>query len=76
VLEDDKRYFPPYDAVPVVRREAIEKYPAVRRLFERLANQIRAEEMRRLNYEVDGGKRDAGAVAREYLVRKNMFAKI
>jgi glycine betaine/choline ABC-type transport system substrate-binding protein len=76
VLEDDKRYFPPYDAIPVVRREAIEKYPAVRRLFERLTNQIHAEEMRQLNYEVDGEKKDAAAVADAYLARKNMFAAL
>jgi glycine betaine/choline ABC-type transport system substrate-binding protein len=76
VLDDDRRYFPPYDAVPVVRRETLERYPAVRQVFDRLANRIDAEEMRQLNYEVDGNKRDAAAVASDYLTRKNMFATL
>jgi glycine betaine/choline ABC-type transport system substrate-binding protein len=76
VLDDDRKYFPPYDAVPVVRRETIEKYPAVRQVFDRLGNRIHAEEMRQLNYEVDGNKRDAAAVASDYLRRKNMFAAL
>jgi len=74
VLDDDRNYFPPYDAVPIVRREAIERYPAVREVFARLSNRISAEEMRQLNYEVDGKKRDPAAVASEYLARKKMFA--
>jgi osmoprotectant transport system substrate-binding protein len=74
VLDDDKNYFPPYDAVPIVRRETVKKYPAVREVFDRLANRITAEEMRQLNYEVDGTKRDPTAVAREYLARKGVLA--
>jgi osmoprotectant transport system substrate-binding protein len=76
VLDDDRSYFPPYDAVPVVRRETLEKHPAVRQVFDRLANRITAEEIRELNYEVDGKKRDAAAVASDYLARKNMFATV
>jgi osmoprotectant transport system substrate-binding protein len=75
VLDDDRNYFPPYDAVPVVRREAVERDPIVRKLFERLSNRITAEDIRQLNYEVDGKKRDAAAVARDYLAAEAMFAK-
>jgi glycine betaine/choline ABC-type transport system substrate-binding protein len=75
VLDDDRNYFPPYDAVPVVRREAVERDPIVRKLFERLSNRITAEDIRQLNYEVDGKKRDAAVVARDYLAAKAMFAK-
>jgi glycine betaine/choline ABC-type transport system substrate-binding protein len=74
VLDDDRRYFPPYDAVPVVRRQAIDRYPAFRNIFERLSNSINAEQMRRLNYEVDGRKRDAAAVASDFLAHNNLTA--
>lgn len=74
VLDDDKNYFPPYDGVGIVRRETIEKYPAVRQVFDRLGGKITAEEMRQLNYGVDGQKRDAAEVARDYLGRKGLLA--
>ena len=67
VLEDDKHYFPPYQAVPVVRRETLEKYPKVRQIFLRLSGRISADDMRRLNYAVDGEKKDATAVVREFI---------
>ena len=70
VLEDDRHYFPPYDAVPIVRRQTLERHPEVRSALGRLSGRISAEEMRRLNYAVDGEKRDAAAVVREFL-RKN-----
>jgi glycine betaine/choline ABC-type transport system substrate-binding protein len=76
VLEDDRKYFPPYDAVSVVRPEMLEKYPAARTVLERLSNRISAEEMRQLNYQVDGDKRDAAAVVSEYLARKNYFPSV
>jgi osmoprotectant transport system substrate-binding protein len=73
VLEDDRHYFPPYDAVPVVRRETLQRNTAVRTVFERLSNQIHADEMRQLNYEVDGNKKDAAVVAHDYLIRKRLL---
>lgn len=70
VLEDDRHYFPPYDAVPIVRRECLEKYPAAQDALLRLAGKITADDMRRLNYAVDGEKKDASAVVREFLRSK------
>lgn len=66
VLEDDRHYFPPYEAAPVVRRETLERFPAVRRALEELAGRVTEEEMRRLNYAVDGEHRDARDVVREF----------
>lgn len=67
VLEDDKHYFPPYQAVPIVRRETLEKYPKVGQTFLRLKGRISADDMRRLNYAVDGEKKDAAAVVQEFI---------
>jgi osmoprotectant transport system substrate-binding protein len=67
VLEDDKHYFPPYDAVPVVRPQLLQECPQARAAFERLAGRITADDMRKMNYAVDGQKRDAAAVARGFL---------
>lgn len=67
VLTDDRRYFPPYDAVPVARRRALERHPGARAALDALGGRITAEEMRRLNHRVDGEKVSAEQVAREFL---------
>ena len=64
-LEDDRRYFPPYEAVYVIRKNAIS--PEVTEVLAKLTNAITTDEMRTLNYEVDGNKRDAKEVVREWL---------
>ncbi len=69
VLEDDRGYFPPYEAAPVVRLETLERHPGVRRALAGLSGKISAEQMRRLNYAVDGEHRDLKEVAREFLRR-------
>lgn len=66
-LVDDKHYFPPYQAVYIARRDA---EPHLKAAFEKLSNAISTEEMRRLNYEVDGKKRSPRDVAAEW-VRNN-----
>ena len=72
VLRDDKHYFPPYDAVPIVREETLAKYPEVRAALEQLSGKISEDEMRRMNYEVDGEHRDAKQVAAEFLSKKGL----
>jgi len=67
VLADDRHYFPPYDAVPVVRSQTLAAHPELRAAIERLAGQISEEAMRLLNYEVDVRGRDVAAVVREFL---------
>jgi osmoprotectant transport system substrate-binding protein len=70
VLQDDKRYFPPYEAVPIVRAETLKRYPQLGPAIAGLKGLITADEMRRLNYEVEGELRDAKEVAREFLQSK------
>ena len=65
-LEDDRRYFPPYEAVFLTRRDALARAPAARRALAQLAGAISTDEMRRLNYEVDGKKRSIAEVVREW----------
>jgi glycine betaine/choline ABC-type transport system substrate-binding protein len=67
VLEDDRRYFPPYEAAFVVRGEVWEKQPAVREFLESLAGKIDAAAMRKLNAAVDKDKRRPEDVAKEFL---------
>ena len=66
-LEDDRRYFPPYEAVPLAREATIGRHPEVAQAIARLAGKIDAATMRRLNYEIDGKKRRPEDVSREYL---------
>jgi glycine betaine/choline ABC-type transport system substrate-binding protein len=68
-LEDDRHYFPPYDAVPLLREEVARKHPEVRKAFAALAGKITESDMRRLNYQVDGERRDVATVVREFLSR-------
>jgi osmoprotectant transport system substrate-binding protein len=66
-LEDDRHYFPPYEAVPVVRKDTLAEFPGLREALEGLAGRISAADMRRLNYAVDGEHRDPAEVVREFL---------
>lgn len=65
-LKDDRHYFPPYDAVPVVRRPVLEQYPQLRATLADLAGKVSAEDIRRLNAQVDAGQRDVKIVVREF----------
>jgi len=71
-LVDDKHYFPPYDAVPIVRRDALAKFPQLRAALADLANKISAQEMRHLNAEVDANQRDPAAVVRAFRASKSL----
>lgn len=71
-LQDNKRYFPPYEAVYLVRKDSLARVPALKVVLDSLANRISTEEMRRLNYEIDGNKRDRKEVVREWIAGKGM----
>jgi len=69
-LEDDRRYFPPYEAVFLFRRDLPARLPEAREMLRTLSGTLSTEEMRRLNFEVDGNKRPAAEVVREWLKGK------
>ena len=72
VLDDDRHYFPPYQAVPIVRQDTLERHPAVLTALEELKDKISDEDMRRLNYAVDGERRDARTVVHEFLQARGL----
>lgn len=65
-LADDKHYFPPYDAVPIVREDALVRVPGLRAALEDLAGKVSASDIRKINYAVDAGHEDAAAVVRKF----------
>ncbi len=73
VLEDDRHYFPPYDAVPLVRQDTLARYPAVRAALAGLAGKISEQDMRKLNFAIDGQHRDLKQVVSEFLREKRLL---
>jgi osmoprotectant transport system substrate-binding protein len=71
-LTDDRHYFPPYDAVPIVRRDTLAKFPQLRPVLSDLAGKISAEDMRRLNAEIDANQRDVQVVVRAFRSTKGL----
>jgi len=69
-LNDDRRYFPPYQAAPIVRATTLEKYPAVRRALAELGGKISDVEMRRLNALADVEHQDIAEIARAWLAER------
>ncbi|HEY1271109.1 MAG TPA: glycine betaine ABC transporter substrate-binding protein [Terriglobales bacterium] len=72
VLEDDRHYFPPYEAVPIMRGEMLKAHPEVEAALNELAGKISDSEMQELNYAVDGSHRDAKDVVSEFRRRKGL----
>ena len=72
VLEDDKRYFPPYQAVVAVRAESLEANPDLEKALRELTGTLTDKSMQRLNYEVDGEHRSVREVARDFLREVNL----
>jgi osmoprotectant transport system substrate-binding protein len=65
-LADDRHYFPPYDAVPIVRQSTLAQFPQLRAALADLAGKLSASDIRRLNYAVDAQHQDAAAVVRAF----------
>ena len=72
-LEDDRHYFPPYEAVAVMREEMVKQHPEVAQVLADLGDKISDAEMQRMNYAVDGQHRDTQEVVREFLRGKNLI---
>ena len=66
VLQDDRHYFPPYQAVPLVREDSLKRHPGIQVAMDRLAGKVSAEEVQGMNDAVDGQHRDVGEVVREF----------
>jgi glycine betaine/choline ABC-type transport system substrate-binding protein len=71
-LEDDRRFFPPYQAVTIVRRAAFEQHPNLRAALDVCGGKISDDDMRRMNYTVDGDQRDPAVAARDFRHAHNL----
>ena len=71
-LTDDLHYFPPYDAVPIVRESTLAQFPRLRAALADLAGTLSASDIRRLNYAVDAQQQDAAAVVRAFRKSKGL----
>jgi glycine betaine/choline ABC-type transport system substrate-binding protein len=67
VLQDDRHYFPPYEAAPVVREDTLASHPGMRQALAELTGKLTDQTMQKLNYELDGKHRPLADVAREFL---------
>jgi osmoprotectant transport system permease protein len=72
-LEDDRRYFPPYEAVPLVRAETLARFPVLRDVLNRLAGKIDSAAMRQMNREMDQEGKKPEEVARDFLLRRGLL---
>ncbi|MFY9562108.1 MAG: glycine betaine ABC transporter substrate-binding protein [Terriglobales bacterium] len=72
VLEDDRHYFSPYEGVAIIRQETLKAHPEVGTALDVLAGAISDEDLRRLNYAVDGEHKDAATVVREFLRERKL----
>lgn len=71
-LEDDKNYFPPYEATPVFRQATLNKYPQLQQVVSDMAGKISADEMQKLNYLVEGEFRKVRNVVSEFRKQKGL----
>ena len=71
ILEDDKKYFPPYEAVPIFNQAILKKYPELQETINRLSGLISDEEMQKMNYQVDNQSRPVEQVVKEFIKTKS-----
>jgi osmoprotectant transport system permease protein len=76
VLKDNKHYFPPYDAAPLVRTAALKHHPKLRNVLNKLAGKISTEKMTALNSRVDQDKESATSVAKDYLQKEGFKTSV
>ncbi|MEW8976570.1 MAG: glycine betaine ABC transporter substrate-binding protein, partial [Exiguobacterium sp.] len=75
VLKDDKEFFPPYYAVPLVRQETLKEHPELKKVLNTLKDKITDEKMQELNYKADVEKQRPEKVARDFLIKEGLISK-
>ncbi len=73
VLEDDQKFFPPYDASPVINNDVLREHPEIGEIFEKLSGSISTEKMQEMNYNADARLQSAKKVAKAFLEENNYF---
>jgi osmoprotectant transport system substrate-binding protein len=72
VLADDRNYFPPYEAVPLVREDSIQRHPEIQVAMDKLAGKLTAEEVQAMNDAVDAKHEDVTEVVRSFRAQKGL----
>jgi osmoprotectant transport system substrate-binding protein len=72
VLADDKHYFPPYEAVPLVREDSLRKHPEIQQAMDKLAGKVTADAMQAMNDAVDRKHEDVGVVVRRFRLESGL----
>ena len=75
ILEDDKSFFPPYYAAPIVRQDLLEKAPEVADILNQLGGQISNDQMASMNYDVDEAGKEPIDVARDFLTEQGLLGE-
>ena len=75
ILKDDKHFFPPYYAAPIVREDTLKKFPKLKGVVNQLAGKISEKDMAEMNAKVDLDKQDPRDVAREFLKKNGLINK-
>jgi len=73
VLKDDKNFFPPYYAVPMIKEETLNEHPELKKVLNSLAGTLTDEKMRMLNYKVDSLKQSPDKVAKDFLKQEGLL---
>lgn len=71
-LEDNLHYFPPYEAVPLVREDSLKRWPQILIALNRLAGKVTADDMRAMNLAVDAQHRDPADVVRDFRIHHDL----
>lgn len=74
-LKDDKQFFPPYYAAPIVRQDVLDAFPKLEETVNELAGKITEEDMSEMNAKVDMDKEEPQDVARDFLIKKGLIKK-
>lgn len=73
ILQDDRLFFPPYQAVPIIRQQTLAKHPELREVLQQLSGKISEPEIKRLNFQVEGEKRELKQVVQQFLQSKGLI---
>lgn len=73
VLEDDEKFFPPYDASPVINNDVLREHPELDGILEKLSGTISTEKMQEMNYQADAKLQSPENVAKAFLEENNYF---
>lgn len=72
ILEDDRNYFPPYEAIPIFNQKTLQQYPQIKTVIQQLAGQISTSVMQQLNYQVDDRQGSVTEVVHNFLIKERL----